>query len=221
MNEGGTGRIPGVLAKGIGGLTVVLGGALMVMAFFPVKQFLSGGKEWMDYLITLIVVTLMVVPGALVVLGGYQFLREVNLPNLKVLVGAYSALGTLWVFGAVSDWYPDVWHQRIATGFFILANAVLAILIYLLALRWLVPAMGMRWNGCRSVLGKGAFTLLAWLLWQALFAVAQELVPVTGGGGLGASLIVLFGPISVAWGFHILAVNWLKAGQQVQAAPTP
>lgn len=219
MNEGGTGKSTGKLAKAIGGLTMVLGCVLVVMAFFPLKRFFSGEMEWMDYLITLLIVTLIVIPGALVALCGYQFLREVNLPNLKVLAGVYSAFGTLSVFARISDGYPDVWHQGIATGFFILAQAVFAILIYLLALRWLVPATGMKWNGYRSVLGKGAFTLLAWLLWQALFACAREVFPITGGAPWN-DLIVLLGPISVAWGFHILAVNWLKAGQQIPTSPS-
>jgi hypothetical protein len=211
MNEGETSRISGKLAKGIGGLTMVLGSALVLMAFFPVKQFLSGNKEWMDYLITLIAVTVMVIPGTLVILGGYQFYREVNLPNLKVLVGVYSAFGSLFCFSKVSDWYPDVWQQKMLTGGFIFGIAVFAIMIYLLALRWLVPATGMKWNGCRSVLGKGAFTLLAWLLFLALFPIAREVLPSVG-------LIVLLGPISVAWGLHILAVKWLKDAQQT---PTP
>lgn len=208
MNEGGTSRIPGKLAKGIGWLTMVLGSALVLLAFFPVKQFLSGDKDWMDYLITSVAVMLMVIPGALVILGGYQFFREVNLPNLKVLVGVYAAFVSLFCFSKVEDWYPDLWHQRMLTGGFFFGAALFAILIYLLALRWLVPATGMRWNGCRSVLGKGAFTLLAWLLFMALFPVARAVLPST-------SLIVLLGPISVAWGFHMLAVKWLKNGRQI------
>lgn len=219
MNEGGTGRIPGKLAKCIGGLTMVLGSALVVMAFFPVKQFFSGEKEWMDYLITLIAVTLLVIPGALVILGGYQFLRQVNLPNLKVLVGVYSAIGTICISARLWDCFPEMLHQRIAFGFLNIGAAVFAILIYLLALRWLMSALGMRWNGCRSVLGKGAFTLLAWLLWLALSSASHEML--RGSFELHFGLLVLLGPISVAWGFHILAVNWLKAGQQAPTAPTP
>jgi hypothetical protein len=212
MNDDGINRIPNKLAKVIAGLTMLLGGALVVMAFFPVREFLAGGKEWMDCLITFMMVSLMLIPGAMVILGGYQFLREVSLPNLKVLVGAYSVIGAIWLSARFSDCYPDLWHQRIMANLLTLGTAVSGILIYLLALRVLMPVMGMNWAGCRSVLAKGAFQLLAWFLWMALFAIAHEMFRGDNDHYLG--LLVLLGPISMAWGFYILAVNWLKAGQK-------
>lgn len=230
MNEGETGRMPGKLAKGIGGLTMILGGVWMVMVVFPVKRVFSGEmevflgeKEVMDYLFLFLVVLLLAIPGILGILGGYRFFREVNLPNLKALVGVYSAFGGLVVYSRLADHFHDhgLWHERIDTSAFFLIGIVSGVMIYLLAMRWLVPVMGMKWAGCRSVLGKGLFLLIAWELWQVLSAIAQEVLPVTGEGGSGNILIVLLGPISVAWGFHILAVNWLKAGQQVPTAPSP
>lgn len=210
MSEGGTTGTSSRLAKGIGGLTMVLGSVLIVMAFFPMKRFFAGEKEWMDCLVTLVVVTLMVVPGCLVVLGGYQFLREVNLPNLKVLAGVYSAIGAIWLSARLVDWIPEMGRQRIAFGFLNLGTAVFAIWIYLLVLRWLIPALGLRWSGFRSVLGKGAFILLAWLLWMALSAVGHELSRRNLDDHLG--FIPFFVPILLAWVFYKIAVKWLEGG---------
>ncbi len=208
MIEIGSSNTPARLAKFIGALTMVLGGAWVVMAFFPVKELFSRENDWLDYLLTLVIVPIMVAPGALAMLGGYQFMREVNFSNLKVMAGAYSAFGAIWISARISDAYPKLWHHHIISGFFMLGTAVLAICFYLLAMRGLLPAMGMKWNGVRSVLGKGVITMLAWLLWIALSAFARD-ASYDISDGFTTSLITLLGPIAVAWGFHSITVKWL------------
>ena len=221
MNECGTGRIPGVLAKGIGGLTVVLGGVWVVGALWPLVRVVSGAKELENGWFMFLMVPLLAIPGALAVIAGYLFLREVNLPNLKAVVGLFAALGGLVVYSRLAEHFHEhgLWHERIDVSAFFLIGIVIGVLIYLLGMRWLVPAMGMKWAGCRSVLNKGVFLLMAWQLWQVsagtigvLFQNRESLV--------WGDLLQLLVPLISAVVFYKLGVRWLAAGQQVPSAPT-
>lgn len=200
---------PTYIRRAIGGTSVLLGLWWLWMVIYPVLRGLWIGGSRTDYLFSLTIVPMMLIPGILATVFGVRLFRSMSVSSLKWVVGVLVTFGVFWLSSSFSRIFPDLLPERIASSAFLFAGSLIALPAYFAALWYILPCLAADRPKLSSLVGRGVLILMAWQLWLLLSAILDEYTPIEEGykhvpkepwGTVGVLV-----PIIVAYGTYRLA----------------
>ncbi len=211
---------PVLIRQAIAGASALLGICWIGMVIYPIWKQLGGNERQFDYLFTLTIIPMMLIPGVLALIFGIRLFRSMSIEALKWVVGIFVTFGAFYLSSTLQGILPSILPDRIASNAFLFASGLIALPFYLYVLRFILPHVDSSEDCSSASIGKGVLVLLAWILWMLLSAIFHEYSPIEEGythvprepwGLLG-----LFVPIIVAYSSYRVAASLLlktKAGQ--------
>lgn len=201
------------LRKAIAAAAVLLGLLwFMGAVVYPASQILSGTKESPGIVMILTLLPLMGLPAFLLIYLGASLFREMTEESLKWVVGTLAVFGAVSISARLQLAFPALLPTRVELSLGMFLGACVAVWLYLLVVRRLLPILGGEKKSMRSFLGRGILVLLAWLLWFFLSAWAEEYRRLADG----YELVVFLVPMAVAYGSYRIAAASLLPSREIQ-----
>lgn len=217
------------IGKMIGGTAAVLGTVWMGVVVFQVGRmawkFWQDGATtaWMGVTAGILFFSLFATPGVLAAFFGVRLFRELRLSSLRWVVGTFSIVAASLLCSGIYEIPPSVMPQRWQSAASMLTTTLLAVGLYLLALRFLLPRLGAPGIKTSALIGRGALCAMAWMVWLLLSSLTRPHHVDASGERVGSMWILfeLLGPIVIAYGAFRLAASRLPAPAADPFAPRP
>ena len=205
--------------KLIGGLATLLGVWWTWIAVVPpISKSWSGEFEAGDIVFLLTIVPLMAIPGILAVVFGLRFFREMRESSLKWVIGVIAVFFAFFLSSQASIVLPSFLPEDLQGSVFLLVASLIAIVAYLLTVRFLLRHFTQEDRSLRSLLGRDILVLMALQIWILLSEFFREYSPTKEGypyvseepwGILGVVV-----PIALAYGSYRIVATKLTRAQQ-------
>jgi hypothetical protein len=187
-------------------------------AFPPISRIWSDEFVTGDILFLLTIVPLMAIPGILAVIFGARIFLEMRESSLKWVIGLFAVFFAFFLSSRMSAALPKLLPEGLQHSVFLFVASLVAIVAYLLAVRFLFRHLTQEDCSLRSLLSRGVLILMAWQVWLLLSEIFREYSPIKKGythipeepwGTLGFVV-----PIAVAYGLYRAVVPKLTKAQQ-------
>ena len=169
------------LRKIIGGLSVLFGLIWLGFTLIPFVGSLFDEKDLIDYLLLLVMVPLMVIPGLLAIIYGTRLYRIMNVQTLKQVVGLFAVIGAFVISSKLSSVFPEILQAEVQSLAFFFIGAAVAIPLYMICIWFVLPHLSAERPKFCSLLERSAIILMALLLWLLLSSIFDEYAPIKEG----------------------------------------